>query len=167
MKSERMVRPRFLALGVAGLSATALLGLAAGLVLAARNPQAARRTAQRMAGQAAHGFDQASKRAAQARERVSGLWEKMREEALARVGATRAGAAAAGGPGVVPDAARAGVSEEVAGTATEVDVQEIDDAARTSSDAQDSAPRKRLKGVRKPRRSRPVAPDGDNPDTAH
>jgi hypothetical protein len=87
-------------LGVAGLAATALLGFAAGVIVA-RNPQALGQAARRIARDAALGLEQASLLAAQAREHLGDLWAEARDEARTQVdaadfarAATAAGASA-------------------------------------------------------------------------
>lgn len=82
MKIEELVRPGVLALGVVGIAATALLGFAAGVAIA-RDPEALRRTARRVA----RGLERATLMAAQAREHVGDLWAEAREEAIAEVDA--------------------------------------------------------------------------------
>lgn len=86
MKIDELARPGLLALGVVGLAATALLGVAVGVALA-RDPEGVRRTARRVARGAARGLEQATLLAAQAREHVGDLWAEAREEALAEVDA--------------------------------------------------------------------------------
>lgn len=80
MKMEEIPRSGLIALGVAGLAATALLGFAAGMIVA-RNPQALRSAARRVARDAAQGLEQVSLLAAQAREQMGDLWAEVREEA--------------------------------------------------------------------------------------
>lgn len=82
MKTEDIARPGVLALGVAGIAATALLGFAAGVAVA-RDPEILRRTARRVA----RGLESATLMAAQAREHVGDLWAHAREEAVAEVDA--------------------------------------------------------------------------------
>ena len=108
MKIDELARPGLMALGVVGIAATALLGFAAGMAVA-RDPKALRRTARRVAGEAARGLERASLMFAQAREQVGDLWAEAREEALAEVdaadfkrataGASPASATAAAGVG--------------------------------------------------------------------
>ncbi|HMN64492.1 MAG TPA: hypothetical protein PKB08_05815 [Burkholderiaceae bacterium] len=86
MKIEDLALPGLLAVGVAGLAATALFGFAAGVAVS-RDPEALRRAAQRVAREAARGLEQATLLAAQARERVGDLWAEAREHALADVDA--------------------------------------------------------------------------------
>jgi hypothetical protein len=113
MKVDELARPGLIVLGLVGVAATALLGFAAGVVVA-RDPEALRRTARRVAREAARGLERASLMAAQAREHVGDLWSEAREEVLAEVdaadfqraaeSASKASSAAAGTTG----AARAG-----------------------------------------------------------
>jgi len=86
MKIDELARPGLIALGVAGLAGTALLGFAAGLVVA-RDPEALLETPPRVAPEAARAPERASLLAAQAREQVGDLWAEAREEALAEVDA--------------------------------------------------------------------------------
>jgi DNA end-binding protein Ku len=109
MKIDELARPGLLALGIAGIAATALLGFAAGVVVA-RDPEAARRTARRVAREAARGLEQATLLAAQAREHLGDLWAEAREEALAEVDAAdfeRSAAGAAKATGAAATAAGA------------------------------------------------------------
>jgi hypothetical protein len=97
MKIDDLARPGLMALALAGLAGTALLGFAAGVAVA-RDPEALRRNARRVAREAARGLEQASLLAAQAREHFGDMWAEAREEALAEVEArdfARAAAAAA------------------------------------------------------------------------
>ena len=86
MKISDLARPGLIVLGVAGLAASALVGFAAGVV-AGRDPEALRRTARRVAREAALGVERATLLAAQAREHIGDLWAEAREEALAEVDA--------------------------------------------------------------------------------
>jgi hypothetical protein len=86
MKIEDAVRPGLIALGLAGMAATAVLGFAAG-VAASRDPEALKRTARRVMRETAQGLERAALMAAQAREHVADLWAEAREEALAEVDA--------------------------------------------------------------------------------
>ncbi|TMH13743.1 MAG: hypothetical protein E6H65_02175 [Betaproteobacteria bacterium] len=96
MKLTDIARPGLMLLGAAGLTAAAVLGFTAG-VIAGRDPEALRRTAQRVAREAARGFERAALFAAQAREHVGDLWAEAREEALAEVDAADFAKAAARG----------------------------------------------------------------------
>lgn len=99
MKLEDLARPGLVALGVAGMAATGLLGFAAGWALS-RDPEAARRVARRLARGAVRGFESASLLAAQAREELGDIWAEVREEVVADVDHTdfeRAAARAATG----------------------------------------------------------------------
>jgi hypothetical protein len=82
MKTEDLARPGVLALGVVGMAAMALLGLAAGVAVT-RDPAILRRTVRRVA----RGLESATLMAAQAREQVGDLWAQAREEAIAEVDA--------------------------------------------------------------------------------
>ena len=84
MKIEELTRPGLLALGLAGITATALLGFAAGVAVS-RDPQAVHRTARRVARAAALGLERATLLAAQVRERAGDLWAEAREAAVADV----------------------------------------------------------------------------------
>ena len=84
MKIESLARPGLIALGVAGIGATALLGFAAGMAMS-RDPEALRRMVRRVAGAAAFGLESARLMAAQAREHVGDLWAEAREAAVADV----------------------------------------------------------------------------------
>jgi hypothetical protein len=95
MKIEDLARPGLLALGVAGLAATALIGFAAGMAVS-RDPEALRRTARRVAREAARGIERATLLASQASEHIGDLWAEAREEALAEVDAADFERAAAG-----------------------------------------------------------------------
>jgi len=104
MKIEDMARPAgLMAIGMVGIAATALLGFAAGVAVS-RDPEALKRTARRVAREAARGLERVSLMAAQTREHVADLWAEAREEALAEVDAAdfelaaRRGAAAAAEP---------------------------------------------------------------------
>jgi microcystin-dependent protein len=81
MKIEELVRPGLVALGVVGITATALLGFAVGVAVS-RDPEALRRTARRVAGAAALGIEHATLMAAQLREHVGDLWAEAREAAV-------------------------------------------------------------------------------------
>jgi hypothetical protein len=106
MKLEKIGLPGLLALGAAGAAASALLGLAAGVAIA-RNPEAIRRTATRLAHEAAQGLEQATLLAGQAREHLADLWAEAREAARATVDTSDFERAAAAGPVVEPVVARA------------------------------------------------------------
>jgi hypothetical protein len=84
MKIDQIPRPSPIVLGVTGLAAIAMLGFAAGLVVA-RNPQALAGAARRVAREAARGLEQASLLAAQTREHMGDLWAEVREEVRAEV----------------------------------------------------------------------------------
>ena len=86
MKITDIARPGLIVLGVAGLTASALLGFTAG-VLVGRDPEALKRTTRRVVREAAQGFERATLFAAQAREHLGDLWAEAREEALAEVDA--------------------------------------------------------------------------------
>ena len=134
MKIDELTRPGLIALGAVGIAATALLGFAAGVV-AARDPQALRRTVRRVALEAARSLERATLMAVQAREQVGDLWAEVREEALGEVDAADFERAAAS----APKASRAAM-----GAAT---------AAGTVSAPQGKASRKRASRSRKPRTS--------------
>ena len=138
MKINELARPGLMALGVVGIAATALLGFAAGMAVA-RDPQALRRTARRVAGEAARGLELASLMAAQAREHIGDLWAEAREEALAKVDAADFKRATASASKATPTAAG------VVGT------------AGVAPAPQSKAPRKRASRPRKPRVSRAAA----------
>jgi hypothetical protein len=106
MKLEKIGLPGLLALGAAGAAASALLGLAAGVAIA-RNPEAIRRTATRLAHDAAQGLEQATLMVEQAREQLGDLWADAREAARAAVDTTDFERAAAAAPVVEPVVARA------------------------------------------------------------
>ena len=84
MKIELLARPGLIALAVAGVAATALLGFAAGVAVT-RDPDAVRRTTRRVARAAALGLERATLMAAQARERLGDLWAEARDAAVADV----------------------------------------------------------------------------------
>jgi hypothetical protein len=84
MKIEDVARPGLIALGLAGMAATALLGFAAGIA-ASRDPEGLKRTARRVMRETAQGLERASLMASQAREHIADLWAEAREEALAEV----------------------------------------------------------------------------------
>jgi hypothetical protein len=86
MKIEDAVRPGLIALGLAGMAATALVGFAAG-VAAGRDPEGLKRTARRVMRETAQGLERAALMAAQAREHIADLWAEAREEAIAEVDA--------------------------------------------------------------------------------
>ena len=132
MKINELARPGLMALGVVGIAATALLGFAAGMAVA-RDPKALRRTARRVAGEAARGLERASLMFAQAREQVGDLWAEAREEALAEVDAADFDRAAASAAKASP--AAAGVVGK----------------AGVAPAPQSKAPRKRASRPRKPR----------------
>jgi hypothetical protein len=112
MKVEDLARSGLVVLGVA---AGALLGYAAAAY--SRDPQALRRGAARYLRGAAHGLEQATLLAAQAREHLADLWAEARDGALADVDhadferqagkAERAASAAAAADADAPDAAAA------------------------------------------------------------
>lgn len=102
MKIEDIARPGMLALGVVGVTATALLGFAAGVAVA-RDPEVLRRTVRRVA----LGLERATLMAAQAREHVGDLWAEAREEAVADVDAADFERAAASAPKAARAAAAA------------------------------------------------------------
>lgn len=79
---HRVARPGLIALGVAGVAATALLGSAVGDAVAP-DPEVLRRTARRLT----RGLERATLMAGQAREHVGDLWAEAREEALTEVDA--------------------------------------------------------------------------------
>ncbi|WP_210760807.1 hypothetical protein, partial [Azohydromonas sediminis] len=90
----------------------ALLGAAVGTVLGfvagaayARDPQAVRRTTQRVMRGAAQGLEQATLIAAQAREHIADLWAEAREDARAEVDARDFARAAAAAAAAAPSAA--------------------------------------------------------------
>lgn len=114
MKIEDLPRSGIVALGVlgmAGLAAAALAGVAVGMAVS-RDPEALKRNARNLARQAARGVEQASLLAAQAREHIGDLWAEAREEALAEVDAadfaraTAAASASAAAPSAVKRARR-------------------------------------------------------------
>lgn len=138
MKIDELARPGLIALGIAGIAATALLGFAAGLAVA-RDPETLRRTARRVAREAARGLERASLMAAQVREQAGDLWAEAREEALAavdaadfeRAAAGTAAAAATTGAAATPArkaarkrAGRARAARKTAGAAGDADAQE-------------------------------------------
>lgn len=84
MKIQDLARPGLVALGVAGLAATALLGFAAGVAMS-RDPQSLRRAAERAARGTARGLERAALVAAQAREEIADLWAEAREQAVREV----------------------------------------------------------------------------------
>jgi hypothetical protein len=102
MKIEDVTRPGLLALGIVGVTATALLGFAAGVAVA-RDPEVLRRTARGLA----RGLERATLMAAQTREHVADLWAEAREEALAEVDAADFERAAAKTSKAAPAAAAA------------------------------------------------------------
>lgn len=134
MKIDELARPGLIVLGVVGIAATTLLGFAAGVV-AARDPQALRRTVRRVALEAARSLERATLMAAQAREQVGDLWAEVREEALGEVDAADFERAAAS----APKASRAAMGAAA--------------AAGTVSAPQGKASRKRASRSRKPRTS--------------
>jgi hypothetical protein len=134
MKIDELARPGLIVLGVVGIAATTLLGFAAGVV-AARDPQALRRTVRRVALEAARSLERATLMAAQAREQVGDLWAEVREEALGEVDAADFERAAAS----APKASRAAMGAAA--------------AAGTVSAPQSKASRKRASRSRKPRTS--------------
>ena len=132
MKIDELARPGLMALAVVGIAATALLGFAAGMAVA-RDPKVLRRTARRVAGEAARGLERASLMFAQAREHVGDLWAEAREEALAEVDAADFDRAAASAAKASPAAAG------------------IVGKAGVAPAPQSKAPRKRASRPRKPR----------------
>lgn len=86
MKIEDAARPGLIALGLASMAATALLGFAAG-VAAGRDPEGLKRTARRVLRETAQGLERAALMAARAREHIADLWAEAREEAIAEVDA--------------------------------------------------------------------------------
>lgn len=134
MKIDELARPGLIVLGVVGIAATTLLGFAAGVV-AARDPQALRRTVRRVALEVARSLERATLMAAQAREQVGDLWAEVREEALGEVDAADFERAAAS----APKASRAAMGAAA--------------AAGTASAPQGKASRKRASRSRKPRTS--------------
>jgi len=107
MKIEDMARPAgLMAIGMVGIAATALLGFAAGVAVS-RDPEALKRTARRVAREAARGLERVSLMAAQTREHVADLWAEAREEALAEVDAADFERAARRGAAEGPGAAAA------------------------------------------------------------
>lgn len=118
MKLEKIGLPGLLALGAAGAAASALLGLAAGVAIA-RNPDAIRRTATRLANDAAQGIEQATLMVEQAREQLGDLWADAREAARAAVDTTDFERAAAATPVVEPVVARARRRAPARGSATD------------------------------------------------
>ena len=149
MKFEELARPGLLAVGALGFAATALLGFAAGVALA-RDPEGLRRTARRVAGEAARGFERASLLAAQAREQIGDLWAEVREEAVSEVDtadfkraaarASKATPAAAGA--AIDDAAAAGTSSgAAAGSSADSAAREKPAVRRRSRSRKPSASR--------------------------
>jgi hypothetical protein len=145
MKLEKIGLPGLLALGAAGAAASALLGLAAGVAIA-RNPEAIRRTATRLAHDAAQGLEQATLFAAQAREQIGDLWAEAREAARAAVDTADFDRAAAAGPGVGPEGSGAGRSPGAA------------DAMRDPSAAADAPAPARRPATRRRKAAGPTAP---------
>lgn len=140
MKIEDLARPGLMALGVAGLAATALLGFAAGVAVS-RDPEALRRATQRLAREAARGLEQATLLAAQAREQVGDLWAEARERAVADVDAA--------------DFERAATAAGTVG------------GAGTASAPRKPSARKSPAGARKPRaRKSPAAAEATSPPRA-
>jgi hypothetical protein len=86
MKIEDAARPGLIALGLAGMAATAMLGFAAGIA-ASRDPEGLKRTARRVMRETAQGLERAALMASQAREHIADLWAEAREEAVAEVDA--------------------------------------------------------------------------------
>ncbi|MBC7938495.1 MAG: hypothetical protein H7Z19_01830 [Chitinophagaceae bacterium] len=84
MKIESLARPGLIALGMVGIAATALLGLAAGVTMT-RDPQAVRRAVRRVAHSVALGLERSALMAAQAREQIGDLWAEAREAAVSEV----------------------------------------------------------------------------------
>jgi hypothetical protein len=141
MKIDELARPGLIVLGAVGIAATTLLGFAAGVV-AARDPQALRRTVRRVALEAARSLERATLMAAQVREQAGDLWAEVREEALGEVDAADFERAAASAPKT---------SRTTAGAAAA--------AAGTASAPQAKASRKRVGRPRKPRTSGEAAPE--------
>jgi len=82
MKLSDIAAPGLVALGVAGLAATALVGFAAGTMVA-RDPEGARRVMRRAVREASRGLQNAARLAAEAREQFGDLVAEAREEARA------------------------------------------------------------------------------------
>lgn len=100
MKIDTLTRSGLVALGVAAIAATALLGFAAGVAVS-RDPEALRRRARLVVGAAAAGVERATLMAAQAREQLGDLWAEARDAAVTDVDEAdfeRAAAAAAKAP---------------------------------------------------------------------
>lgn len=156
MKIEEVARPGLIALGVVGIAATALLGFAAGMAVA-RDPEALRRTARRIA----RGIEGATLMAAQARERVGDLWAEVREEARADVDAAdfERAARAARATDQARTAAAGGVAAAEGAHATEQSTAPAQEqrAGVPAGQPSDVAPEAGQR-VRKPRRAKPAAP---------
>jgi hypothetical protein len=140
MKIESLARPGLIALGVAGIGATALLGFAAGMAVS-RDPEAVHRTLRRVAGAAAFGLERARLMAAQAREHVGDLWAEAREAAVADVDETDFSRAAA-------RASKTGAASAAASAATTAEV--VPPSAQTPT-------RKRATRARKALAAKPKA----------
>lgn len=114
MKFEDLAKPGLLALGIAGMAGTALLGFAAGVAMA-RDPEGPRRAARTVVRGAAHGFERAALLAAKAREELGDLWAEAREEAVAAVDEADFGRAARrAAAGAAPQAGAGRAAEEPA-----------------------------------------------------
>lgn len=151
MKFEELARPGLLAVGALGFAATALLGFAAGVALA-RDPDGLRRTARRVAGEAARGFERASLLAAQAREQIGDLWAEVREEAVSEVDAADFKRAAARASKATPAAAAA-----AAGAATDDAAAAGTSSGAAAGSSADSAAREKPAGRRRSRSRKPSA----------
>lgn len=153
MKFEELARPGLLAVGALGFAATALLGFAAGVALA-RDPEGLRRTARRVAGEAARGFERASLLAAQAREQIGDLWAEVREEAVSEVDTADFKRAAARASKATPAAAAAAAA---AGTATDDAAAAGTSSGAAAGSSADSAAREKPAGRRRSRSRKPSA----------
>lgn len=153
MKFEELARPGLLAVGALGFAATALLGFAAGVALA-RDPDGLRRTARRVAGEAARGFERASLLAAQAREQIGDLWAEVREEAVSEVDTADFKRAAARASKATPAAAAAAAA---AGTATDDAAAAGTSSGAAAGSSADSAAREKPAGRRRSRSRKPSA----------
>lgn len=151
MKFEELARPGLLAVGALGFAATALLGFAAGVALA-RDPEGLRRTARRVAGEAARGFERASLLAAQAREQIGDLWAEVREEAVSEVDTADFKRAAARASKATPAAAAA-----AAGAATDDAAAAGTSSGAAAGSSADSAAREKPAGRRRSRSRKPSA----------
>ena len=155
MKFEELARPGLLAVGALGFAATALLGFAAGVALA-RDPEGLRRTARRVAGEAARGFERASLLAAQAREQIGDLWAEVREEAVSEVDTADFKRAAARASKATP-AAAAAAAAAAAGTATDDAAAAGTSSGAAAGSSADSAAREKPAGRRRSRSRKPSA----------